>query len=66
MVMLAERYRECVDTLSAERHAFEATFRHVEADGSTWMFLLAPDHILDAMTRWGATGTPEGGLSTTE
>lgn len=97
MAMLTERYAECVETLSAERHAFEATFRHVEADGSTWMyhvalsgeggagldtsnpvdaaheaharrvkergweeltpmFMLAPDHIRDAMTRWGATG----------
>ena len=97
MAMLTERYAECVDTLVAERASFEATFRHVEGDGSTWMyhlalygdggsgldtsnpvdaaheayarrvkergweeltpmFLLAPDHIRDAMTHWGATG----------
>jgi hypothetical protein len=97
MQMLHDRYDECQQTLVTEHAAFEATFRHVEADGSTWMyhlsligesgsgldtsipvdaahdawarrtkhagweelepiFLLAPQHILDAITTWGRTG----------
>lgn len=98
MQMLHERYAECQATLPAERAAFEATFSHTEADGSTWMyhlslvgedgagldtsnpvdaaheawarqvkergweeltpmFLLAPPHILAALTTFGRTGT---------
>ncbi|MTD16927.1 hypothetical protein GIS00_23615 [Nakamurella sp. YIM 132087] len=99
MQELTDRYDECLDTLPAERAAFEATFRHTEADGSEWMyhlqligedgrgldtsnpvdaaheawarrvkeagweelrpvFMLAPQHIMDALTHWGRTGTP--------
>jgi hypothetical protein len=32
MAMLHERYEECLDTLGPERMAFEATFRHTDAD----------------------------------
>lgn len=39
--MLTERYDECLETLSAERAVFEATFRHREADGSLWIYHLA-------------------------
>jgi hypothetical protein len=100
MRMLHDRYDECQQTLVTEHAAFEATFRHVEADGSTWMyhlsligengsgldtsipvdaehdawarrtkqagweelqplFLLAPQHILDALTTWGRTGAAD-------
>jgi len=38
MQMLHDRYDECLDTLSRERTAFEATFKHTEADGSVWMY----------------------------
>ncbi|MBK5250017.1 MAG: hypothetical protein JJE50_11430 [Actinomycetales bacterium] len=38
MQMLHERYAQCQETLPAERAAFEATFRHTEADGSEWMY----------------------------
>lgn len=41
MQMLNERYDECVDTLSEQRAAFEATFLHQEADGSTWIYHFA-------------------------
>ncbi|WP_299950954.1 DUF6176 family protein [uncultured Modestobacter sp.] len=37
MDMLHERYDECLDTLSAERMAFEATFRHTDTDGTEWL-----------------------------
>src|SRR4051812_37935146 len=40
MRMLHERYEECLDTLSAERMAFEATFRHTDADGTEWLYHL--------------------------
>ena len=40
MGMLHERYEECLDTLSAERMAFEATFRHTDADGTEWLYHL--------------------------
>lgn len=33
MDMLHDRYEECLDTLGADRMAFEATFRHTDADG---------------------------------
>lgn len=97
MQMLTDRYEECLATLPAERAAFEATFKHTEADGSVWMyhvslmgvdgggldtsnpvdaeheayarrtkergweeltpvFLLAPQHIMDAMADWGRRG----------
>lgn len=41
MDMLHARYDECVQTLSEQRAAFEATFLHEEADGSTWIYHLA-------------------------
>lgn len=97
MNMLNSRPEELQESLPAERAVFEATFRSVEADGSTWMyhlslvgddsrgldetraidaehaafsrnvkapgweelepvFMLVPNHILTAMTRWAATG----------
>lgn len=97
MQMLNSRYDECVETLAAERSAFEAWFLHTEVDGQTWiyhvgltgvdgepldvdsqldadhldyamqvkekgweplepMFLLAPTHVMQAMTTWGRTG----------
>ncbi len=39
--MLNDRYDACVETLPAERAVFEATFRHEEADGSTWIYHLS-------------------------
>lgn len=97
MAMLNARYDESHEGLSAERAAFEATFRHDDVDGSTWIyhlslvgsggaaldesipidaahvayarrvkfpgweeltpkFMLTPQHIREAMMRWGATG----------
>jgi hypothetical protein len=41
MQMLHDRYDECQQTLITEHAAFEATFRHVEADGSRWMYHLS-------------------------
>lgn len=41
MDMLHERYSECQDTLSAERMAFEATFRHSDTDGTEWIYHLS-------------------------
>ncbi len=41
MSMLNDRYDECIETLPAERSVFEATFRHAEADGSTWIYYLS-------------------------
>ena len=41
MAMLHDRYQECLDTLSRERMAFEATFRHTEADGTEWIYHLS-------------------------
>jgi hypothetical protein len=41
MGMLHDRYEECLDTLSAERMAFEATFRHTDADGTEWIYHLS-------------------------
>ncbi|WP_253917393.1 DUF6176 family protein [Glutamicibacter halophytocola] len=41
MNTLNERYEECEATLSGQRAAFEATFRHVEADGSVWIYHLS-------------------------
>jgi len=41
MQMLTDRYDESVEALPAERSVFEATFRHVESDGSTWIYHLA-------------------------
>lgn len=38
MAMLHDRYEECLDTLSAERMAFEATFRHIDSDGTEWIY----------------------------
>ena len=52
MQMLTDRYEECLATLPAERAAFEATFKHTEADGSVWMYHLS------------VMGTEGGGLDT--
>jgi len=41
MGMLHERYEECLDTLSTERMAFEATFRHTDSDGTEWLYHLS-------------------------
>jgi len=41
MAMLNDRYDEAVETLSAQRAAFEATFLNREADGSLWIYHLA-------------------------
>lgn len=41
MQMLHDRYEECVATLDAERMAFEATFRHTDADGTEWIYHLS-------------------------
>ncbi|SLM89156.1 hypothetical protein FM105_01205 [Brevibacterium yomogidense] len=41
MSMLTNRYDECLEALSPERAVFEATFRHTESDGSTWIYHLA-------------------------
>ena len=41
MSMLNTRYDECLETLPAERAVFEATFRHEEADGTTWIYHLS-------------------------
>jgi hypothetical protein len=40
MQMLNDRYDENLLALPAERAVFEATFRHTEADGSTWIYHL--------------------------
>ncbi|MCL3860955.1 DUF6176 family protein [Actinotalea sp. K2] len=97
MAMLNSRPEELQAGLPAERVVFEATFLHVEADGSRWMyhltlrgeesggldesipidadhaacsrrvkmpgweelaprFMLAPDHLLEAMRSWAVTG----------
>lgn len=41
MSVLNDRYDECLDSIPAERAVFEATFRHEEADGSTWIYHLS-------------------------
>ncbi len=41
MKMMHDRYDDCLDTLSAERMAFEATFRHTDADGTEWLYHLS-------------------------
>lgn len=41
MDMLNSRPAELQEGLSAERQVFEATFRNIEADGSTWIYHLA-------------------------
>lgn len=41
MAMLNERYDECEASLEAQRAVLEATFRHVEADGSIWIYHLS-------------------------
>ncbi len=41
MEMLHDRYEECLDTLSAERMAFEATFRRIDPDGTEWLYHLS-------------------------
>ena len=99
MEMLNGRTDELQQGLPAERQVFEATFRNVESDGSTWIyhlslmgedgggndvtlpvdadhvaysrqtkepgweeleprFMLAPEPLLELMTRFGKTGQP--------
>ena len=41
MSVLNDRYDECLASIPAQRAVFEATFRHEEADGSTWMYHLS-------------------------
>lgn len=41
MSVLNNRYDECLATLPAQHAVFEATFRHEEADGSTWIYHLS-------------------------
>ncbi|WP_227492617.1 DUF6176 family protein [Brevibacterium sp. CFH 10365] len=41
MNMLNSRPDELQESLPAERQLFEATFRHTEADGSTWIYHLS-------------------------
>lgn len=41
MNMLNSRPDELQVSLPAERQVFEATFRHIEADGSTWIYHLS-------------------------
>lgn len=41
MDMLNSRPTELQEGLSAERQVFEATFRSIEADGSTWIYHLS-------------------------
>ncbi|MGC2939465.1 MULTISPECIES: DUF6176 family protein [unclassified Brevibacterium] len=41
MGMLNSRPDELQESLPAERQVFEATFRHTEADGSTWIYHLS-------------------------
>jgi hypothetical protein len=41
MNMLNDRYDENLAAIPAERAVFEATFRHVETDGSVWMYHLS-------------------------
>lgn len=36
--LLHDRYEECLDTLRAERMAFEVTFHHTDSDGTEWMY----------------------------
>lgn len=58
MSVLNDRYDECLASIPAQRAVFEATFRHEEADGSTWMYHLSlmgtdgagldEDHAIDA------------------
>lgn len=40
MAMLHARYDECLESLTDEHMAFEATFISTEADGSRWMYHL--------------------------
>lgn len=41
MSVLNDRYDECLASIPAQRAVFEATFRHEEADGSTWIYHLS-------------------------
>lgn len=41
MNMLNSRPEELQESLPAERQVFEATFRHIEVDGSTWIYHLS-------------------------
>jgi hypothetical protein len=65
MRMLNDRVQECRDTLAPERMAFEAQFRHVDADGTQWLYhlslygeqlLLAPGPVISAMAQWAGSG----------
>ncbi len=58
MAMLNDRLDECVATLDRERMALELAFRHVDGDGSEWLYWVSvqgangggndPDNALDA------------------
>lgn len=41
MDTLNSRYDECEQSLSRQRAAFEATFKHVEIDGTSWIYHLS-------------------------
>jgi hypothetical protein len=41
MKMLNDRYDESLAAIPAERAVFEATFRHTEGDGTTWIYHLS-------------------------
>jgi hypothetical protein len=41
MQMLNDRCDESLAAIPAERAVFEATFRHTEGDGSTWIYHLS-------------------------
>ncbi|GAA1860487.1 hypothetical protein GCM10009715_04910 [Paeniglutamicibacter psychrophenolicus] len=41
MDVLHDRYDEALESIPAERAAFETTFRHREADGCTWIYHLS-------------------------
>ncbi len=67
MEMLHERYEECLDTLSAETVALEASSRHTDSDGTEWIYHVSlysedsagldlsnpVDSVLEAWTREG-------------
>lgn len=55
--VLHQRYDEALESIPAERAVFEATFRHREADGSTWIYhlsLMGPGTGLDEQLPIGA------------
>jgi hypothetical protein len=59
---LDARYDESLDTLSAERMAFEATFRHTEADGTESIYHLSLDGKSPSGPKPSSPVTPSEGL----